>query len=131
MAYDRRHSPHLQEFNCDATPYAAAKLMGEESLRAAVAATPGFSGVALRIGECPSLLSLQSAIGGRADQRSTLGYVDIGNEWRREEEARTVVPLCCVALLCSVVQRHAALCCASLLLASKVGASLATTCQTR
>ena len=42
----------VPSFDCDATPYAAAKLAGESMLRAAVASQPGFSGVALRIGWC-------------------------------------------------------------------------------
>jgi len=39
-------------FECDATPYAAAKLAGECILKATVAANPKFSGIALRIGWC-------------------------------------------------------------------------------
>jgi len=42
----------VPSFDCDATPYAAAKLAGECALRAASDTTEGFSGISLRIGWC-------------------------------------------------------------------------------
>jgi len=73
-------------FDCDATPYAAAKLAGEAMLRAAVAANPAtLSGVALRIGWCqpgvnlPDTMSVTGtpSIRGGEDDRTPLAYTEL------------------------------------------------------